>query len=148
MCYLHYLQVHRVVIGVPSYTNLYLGKWDLVFFLLSEKASTFMSHIVPWVCYIENIFLVWEGSTNLLHSLAFLKANEYNLKCIMSYSSQKCTFLDVEVEFLPKGTLSCNLYHKPTAGNTILEDRYFFIQAFNKIDSVKPIPKVKKEESG
>lgn len=46
--------------------------------------------------------------------------NELNLKLTITCDQSKVTFLDIQIEVSPNGNLISDLYHTPSAANTIL----------------------------
>ncbi|XP_073460898.1 uncharacterized protein [Aquarana catesbeiana] len=124
----HYLQVQGVAMGTccaPSYANLYLGEWEHSL-LVQESLSVYMRHVITWRRYIDDIFMIWDGPTELLHEfLNCINKNDFNLKFTMTHSPKEITFLDVLVQRSPDGNLSSELYRKPTAGNSLLHASSF-----------------------
>lgn len=118
----------------PSYANLYLEEWEKMF-LADESLSMYTDHILGWYRYIDNVFIIWDGSLDLHQQcLDRVNKNEFYLGFTMSYDKECITFLDVEVYRGEGGTLCSKLYRKPTAGNTILHASIFYPKAL--IDSI------------
>lgn len=119
----HFLQVQGVAMGTccsPSYTNLYLGEWERCF-LADEGLSSLTNHITTWFRYIDDIFLIWEGSLQALNDcMLAINKNNFNLSFTMSHSQSMIIFLEVNIIKNEDGSLSSGLYQKSTAGNTIL----------------------------
>lgn len=85
-----------------------------------------MSHVLAWYRYIDDVFLIWDGPDDLLHKfIDFININEFNLSFTMSHSTTEITFLDVLVKKQPDGSLSSQLFRKPTAGNSLLHATSF-----------------------
>ena len=119
----HFLQVQGVAMGTscaPSYANLYLGEWEKLF-LTSNPVEPFIHLVSGWFRYIDDVLMIWEGSTEELESfMSIMNCNELNLRFTMSSSDSQIPFLDVTLLKNPDGYISTGLYRKPTAGNTIL----------------------------
>ncbi|XP_073480204.1 uncharacterized protein [Aquarana catesbeiana] len=124
----HYLQVQGVAMGTccaPSYANLYLGEWEAMF-LGDEGLSMYTDHILCWYRYIDDLFIVWDGSIDLLREcLLRMNRNDFNLNFTMSFDKQCITFLDVEVCRGEEGSVISKLYRKSTASNAILHASSF-----------------------
>lgn len=104
----------------PTYANLYLGGWEHDLFA-DERDPNLLSNIQSWWRYIDNVFMLWAGSTQSLHRfMSMLSENQYNLRFMMEYSESSIAFLDVTISLHSDGSISTSLYRKLTAGNTIL----------------------------
>ncbi|XP_073448827.1 uncharacterized protein [Aquarana catesbeiana] len=118
-----YLQVQGVAMGTscaPSYANLYLGGWERTLFS-SEGASMYLRHILLWRRCIDDVLLIWTGSTNLLSDfMEFLSQNNFNLKFTIQSDAISIPFLDLRLVLKEDGSVFSTLYRKETAGNTIL----------------------------
>lgn len=85
---------------------------------------------MTWYRYIDDIFVVWEGSLELLQELMDrLNDNTYSLSFTYSYHQKEIFFLYIMVKVDENRNLTSGLYRKPTADNTLL--RY---------NSVHPMP--------
>lgn len=119
----HFLQIQSVAMGTccaPSYANLYLGELEN-YFLSDDRSSVFTEKLLVWYRYIDNIFLIWNWSVDTLNQcIASMGRTDFNLKFTIACDHHKITFLDVTILKNPAGHLSSVLYHKETAGNTIL----------------------------
>lgn len=74
-----------------------------------------------WYCYIDSIFIVWEGPADSLNEcIMAMNKNTFNLKFMMSSSSAKITFLDVTIRKEEDNRLTSTLYRKAAAVNMIL----------------------------
>lgn len=75
----HYLQIQGVAMGMscaPSYANLYLGEWEKMLFS-DDSLSMYTNHITSWFCYIDDIFIIWDGPIeSLQHFLERMNKNE------------------------------------------------------------------------
>lgn len=72
-----------------------------------------------WHRYIDNIFIVWDASRQLLDDFKQLGIKTFNLAFTMSCSSEHIFFLDIWIKKDEGGALSSGLFRKPTSGNTL-----------------------------
>ena len=108
----HYLQIHGTAMGTkmaPSYANLFLG-----FFKANAlKYAPFQPH--TWLRYIDDIFMIWtEGLDNLKIFIGYLNNIHPTIKFTSSHSSTNIPSLDVSVSLTNDGSISTDLYTKPT----------------------------------
>lgn len=90
-------------------------------FLPNDTYTEFLSDILCWFRYIDDLFMLWAGSTEALYNfMLMLDTNSYNLKFTMQFNKSSIAFLDVTFSIDSNGTINTSLYRKPTAGNTIL----------------------------
>ena len=93
----HYLQIHGTAMGTkmaPSY-------------------APFQPH--TWLRYIDDIFMIWtEGLDNLKIFIDYLNNIHSTIKFTSSHSSTNIPFLDVSVSLTNDGSISTDLYTKPT----------------------------------
>ena len=108
----HYLQIHGTAMGTkmaPSYANLFLGYFEANAF----ENAPFQPH--TWLRYIDDIFMIWtEGLDNLKIFIDYLNNIHSTIKFTSSHSSTNIPFLDVSVSLTNDGTISTDLYTKPT----------------------------------
>lgn len=60
-----YLQVQWVAMGTscaPLYANLYLEGWERTLFS-DDSASIYPRHILLWRRYIDDVLVIWTGTT-------------------------------------------------------------------------------------
>ena len=68
-----------------------------------------------WLRYIDNIFMIWtEGLDNLNIFIDYLNNIHSPIKFTSSHSSTNISFLDVSVSLTNDGSMSKDLYTKPT----------------------------------
>lgn len=63
-----YLQDQGVAMGtscVASYANIYLGGWERMVFA-QERFTIFVSHVLCWHRFIDDLFIIWTGPVDLL----------------------------------------------------------------------------------
>lgn len=91
------------------------------FKLLLKITTAAKQTILLWHRYIDDVFLVWYGTPQLLDEfIAIMGQNSFNLSFTFNCATDKITFLDVTIFKDDQGNLSSGLFRKPTAGNTIL----------------------------
>ena len=108
----HYLQIHGTAMGTkmaPSYANLFLGYFEAN----ALENAPFQPH--TWLRYIDDIFMIWtEGLDNLNIFIDYLNNIHSTIKFTSSHSSTNIPFLDVSVSLTNDGSISTDLYTKPT----------------------------------
>ena len=108
----HYLQIHGTAMGTkmaPSHANLFLGFFEAN----ALKNAPFQPH--TWLRYIDDIFMIWtEGLDNLKIFIDYLNNIHSTIKFTSSHSSTNIPFLDVSVSLTNDGSISTDLYTKPT----------------------------------
>ena len=68
-----------------------------------------------WLRYIDDIFMIWtEGLDNLKTFIDYLNNIHSTIKFTSSHSSINIPFLDVSVSLTNDGSISTDLYTKPT----------------------------------
>lgn len=118
----NYLQIKGVAMGssmAPNVANLYVGSFEhnTVF---NSTLNRFLPSIKAWFRYIDDVFLIWEGSADSLiefHSL--LNSWDSNLKFTFEYSPTQIHFLDLLI-YKADDVLATTLYTKDTDRNTLL----------------------------
>ena len=108
----HYLQIHGTAMGTkmaPSYANLFLG------FFEANVLKNAPFQPLTWLRYIDDIFMIWtEGLDNLKIFIDYLNNIHSTIKFTSSHSSTNIPFLDVSVSLTKDGSISTDLYTKPT----------------------------------
>uniref|UniRef100_A0A8C5Q9K2 Reverse transcriptase domain-containing protein n=1 Tax=Leptobrachium leishanense TaxID=445787 RepID=A0A8C5Q9K2_9ANUR len=64
----YYLQTRGTAMGTscaPSYANLYLALWEETV-VFTDQTKKFTDNVSKWFRYIDDIFLLWHGTDNLL----------------------------------------------------------------------------------
>ena len=93
----------------PSYANLFLGYFEAN----ALENAPFPPH--TWLRYIDDIFMIWtEGLDNLKMFIDYPNNVHSTIKFTSSHSSTNIPFLDVSVSLTDDGTISTDLYTKPT----------------------------------
>ena len=116
----YYLQLQGAPMGSvfsPDYAGIALG-------YLEHNSiwhnNPFIHNMLLFKRYIDDIFLVWQGSEEELHNfVTYLNNLTPTIKFNMECSRSEIPFLDTRV-LLQKGKLSTTLYTKPTDKNSLL----------------------------
>ena len=110
-----------------NFANLFMSKFEKE--LLSEYKKKFGTGPFMWLRYIDDIFIIWEGSQSTLeHFLAFCndysreKSMKSNITFKYSFSQKSVNLLDVTVTLQEDGSLKTDLYCKPTNAHNYLHN--------------------------
>lgn len=96
------------------------GGWEWNIFS-NEVLTSHTGHVLLWLRYIDDIFVIWTGSQQTLDTFVdLLNNNIYNLKFTVESNPSKIYFLDLLIFKDQDNCLAATLYRKETAGNTIL----------------------------
>ncbi|CAJ0966647.1 unnamed protein product [Ranitomeya imitator] len=114
-----YLQLRGTAMGAnmaPTYANVVMS--------VLEEDFVYVSHhfglVAAWWRYIDDIFLIWTGTEDLLHDFhQYLNTVDDTIKFTLVYSKTDIQFLDVNVR-IEGNKLSTQLYVKPTDKNDLL----------------------------
>ena len=80
----------------------------------------YMDHIQLWTRFIDDLFVIWEGSKDLaIEFTESLESEDLNLKFTSITSAERVEFLDVRVEIIDN-VITTKLFRKESAGNSIL----------------------------
>ena len=91
------------------YANLFLGYFEAN----ALENSPFQPH--TWLRYMDDIFMIWtEGLDKLKIFIDYLNNIHPSIKFTSSHSSTNIPFLDVSVSLTNDGSISTDLYTKPT----------------------------------
>lgn len=67
-----------------------IGRYHSLLFKMSSHISDYSNHIITWLHYIDDIFMIWEGPVKLHNDFfKFIKNNTYNLSFTMFYDRKK-----------------------------------------------------------
>ena len=124
-----FLQVIGTAIGIrpaTSYANIFMAKMDKIAENLAAQFSEGIHPIRIWKRFLDDIFIIWTGSIEKLHSfLKELNTIHPSIKFTMSHTkpedNQECDcppqpsipFLDTSISILDD-QISVDLYRKPT----------------------------------
>ena len=107
-----FIQTSGTAIGTklaPSYANLFLSIFERN--LLNQCA------VKPsiWLRFIDDVFMIWtEGEDKLKEFLSYINTVHPAIQFTHEYSSQSVNFLDVSVTLEHDGSVTTDLYTKPT----------------------------------
>jgi len=114
----HYLQVGGTAMGTkvaPSFAILFMADFE------DKNVYTYHTQPKVWFRYIDDIFLIWEHSSEELHNFVeHLNTCHPTIKFTSETSTEKVNFLDTTVHLTPEGTLYTTLYSKPTDSHNYL----------------------------
>ncbi|CAJ0936692.1 unnamed protein product [Ranitomeya imitator] len=114
-----YLQLRGTAMGAnmaPAYANIVMS--------VLEEDFVYVSHhfglVAAWWRYIDDVFLIWTGTEELLHDFnKYLNTIDETIKFTLVYSKTDIQFLDVNVR-CEANKLTTQLYTKPTDRNDLL----------------------------
>ena len=113
-----YLQVGGTAMGTklaPSFANLFMGYFENKF-VYSYRLQPFI-----WKRFIDDIFFVWTyGQTELDNFVDYLNTCHSTIKFTLETSLLKINFLDITITHDSDGSVSTNLYCKPTDSHNYL----------------------------
>ena len=108
----HFLQLVGTAMGTkatPPYANLFMGRHE------ETIRETFIWAIPFWKRFIDDIFLIFLGTTEQLQSMKdFMNNLHPTIKFTFEHSTQEISFLDMRILIGTDRKLSTTLYRKPT----------------------------------
>ena len=108
----HFLQLVGTAMGTkaaPPYVNLFMGRQE------ETIRETFIWAIPSWKRFIDDIFLIFLGTTNQLRTLQdFMNDLHPTIKYTFQHSTQEISFLDMKIQIGEKRKLSTTLFREPT----------------------------------
>ena len=114
----HYLQIAGTAMGTrvaPTYANIFMAYFEEIHVYTYPKRPMF------WVRFIDDIFMIWEhGQSELDIFLKYLNRVHATIKFTSESSTQEVSFLDTQVKLQGDGTITTDLYTKPTDSNNYL----------------------------
>ncbi|CAJ0918423.1 unnamed protein product [Ranitomeya imitator] len=117
-----YLQLQGTAMGAafaPSYANLFMGSWERAIFL--TDVIPLIEKVCTWVRFIDDIFVIWQGSeTDLTSFIQLLNDNSLNIKLTCKYSQTNIDFLDTKIFKGEDGLLHTEVFRKETSVNSVL----------------------------
>ncbi|CAJ0966787.1 unnamed protein product, partial [Ranitomeya imitator] len=132
-----YLQKRGTAMGshaAPPYANAYMVHFEESIIYMN---SLFKENIITWKRYIDDVFCVWRGSEETLHSfLSLLNTSWPGITFTINYDLWSMNFLDTLVVKDPDGLLSTDLYSKSTDCNSLLH-----FQSLHPPSTKRSIPK-------
>ncbi|XP_073412618.1 uncharacterized protein [Dendrobates tinctorius] len=116
-----YLQCRGTAMGAnvaPAYANAYMNDFECSYVY---NNTLFKTYSQCWLRYIDNIFCLWLGTLeDLLSFTEHLNSIRPELQFTLNCNSSQISFLDTLVIKSCTGTLSTDLYVKPTDSNNLL----------------------------
>ena len=95
--------------AAPPYTNLFMGRHE------ETIREAFIWAIPFWKRFIDDIFLIFIGTTKQLQSMKdFMNNLHPTIKFTFEHSTQEISFLDTKIHIGADRKLSTTLYRKPT----------------------------------
>ncbi|CAJ0937840.1 unnamed protein product [Ranitomeya imitator] len=116
-----YLCVRGTAMGsnvAPPCTNAYMAHFEES---IIYKHPLFISHVLYWTCYIDDIFSLWGGTLKSLETFfTFLNGAWPGIRFTITHDIGSISFLDTTVLKDGEGRLTTDLHVKPTDRNSIL----------------------------
>lgn len=110
----HYIQIKGTAMGTrvaPNFANVYMGRLEERFVYQTE----WMDHIILWVRFIDDIFLIWKSDKDsLINFINYLNSVAPSIKFTHEISAHSVNFLDTTVLKDNQGNISTDVYQKPT----------------------------------
>lgn len=101
----------------PQLCKLSNGLWESEYV---TDQNPFASQIVYYGHYIDDIIIIWDGSTDGVEQfLSYCNTNSFWISFNHATDQEKLTFLDLEL-YHEGSTIHASNYIKPTAGNSFL----------------------------
>ncbi|XP_040206678.1 uncharacterized protein LOC120937480 [Rana temporaria] len=101
----------------PSYACLHLGWWERQ---EVYHHPAFEKHVALWVRFIDDVLVVWRGTTAEFEKfMSELNNNTRNIFITFKVDREQIEFLDLMIRKEGR-TIVTNTFRKPTAGNTLL----------------------------
>ena len=105
-----FLQLVGTAMGTkvaPPYANLFIGRHE------EAIREAFIWAIPFWKRFIDDIFLIFLGTTKQLHSMKDLMDNLYPMiKFTFEHSTQEIFFLDLKIYTGADRKLTCNIFNQ------------------------------------
>ncbi|CAJ0964248.1 unnamed protein product [Ranitomeya imitator] len=102
----------------PAYANAFMNAFEENFVYTDSR---FEQHINCYHRYIDDIFFIWTGPTDLLQTFHQSLNSAYpELQFTMHHDHRQIFFLDTPVYKDDLGHLSTDIYSKPTDRNSLL----------------------------
>ncbi|CAJ0952657.1 unnamed protein product [Ranitomeya imitator] len=100
------------------YANLFLGYWEREIFGEGVQAA---SHAQCWYRYIDDIFVVWQGTEPGFRDLIReLNSNPYNIKLTYTIDAKEIDSLDIKILVDSVGNIQSDVFRKATSVNSLL----------------------------
>ncbi|XP_041417084.1 uncharacterized protein LOC108715416 [Xenopus laevis] len=132
----YFLQAQGTSMGAnmaPAYANIFMHRIEHEHILHNPK---FKEHIALWKRYVDDMFLIWTGSPEILTEFfTYLNTIHDTIKFTTCIGPNSVNYLDVQVTS-SDGSLTTDLYKKPTDRNNMLRK-----DSFHPIGTIKGLPK-------
>ena len=93
-----------------------MGKFE------EDKLSQYHRPPLIWLRFLDDIFLIWEYSEEeMLDFIKYLNSAHLSIKFTYQYSTEKATFLDVDISKNSDGTLNISVHVKKTNNHRYIE---------------------------
>ncbi|CAJ0947156.1 unnamed protein product [Ranitomeya imitator] len=116
-----YIQKCATAMGsnvAPAYANAFMNHFETIHVFTN---SLFLQHVACYHRYIDDIFLIWTGTTDTLLSFhSYLNSILPELQFTIHHDTHSVPFLDTMVLKDSNGNLSTDIYCKPTDCNSLL----------------------------
>ncbi|CAJ0966383.1 unnamed protein product [Ranitomeya imitator] len=116
-----YVQICGTAMGsnvAPAYANLYMDRFERDFVYPN---TLFQQYALLWYRYIDDIFCIWQSDhTSLTTFYNTINEIRPELKLSISHHMEAITFLDTKVCKDVHGSLTTDIYTKPTDRNNLL----------------------------
>lgn len=101
----------------PSLANIFMSKFELAYAIGGPHAH----HINKWMRYVDDIFLLWQGTESELDAfIEFLNSRHQLIRFTVTKSQTTVQYLDVEIT-KENNALDTKLFTKKTDRNNMLE---------------------------
>lgn len=124
-----------------NFANLFMSKFEQE--ILDEYHSKTGYKPEIWLRFVDDIFFIWKGDEqSLKHFLQFCNnySEAHNMKSFIKftyvYSTKSVNFLDTTISINQDGSLTTELYSKPTAAY-----QYLHQSSYHEPHLIKAIPK-------
>ena len=115
----NYLQTMGCAMGTkmaPSYASLFMGYFE------KNILSQYHQYPLVWLRFLDDIFLIWQYSEKeLLDFIEYLNNAHPWIKFTCHYSTEKATFLDVDISKNNDGILATSIHVKKTNNHQYIE---------------------------
>ncbi|CAJ0937921.1 unnamed protein product [Ranitomeya imitator] len=102
----------------PAYANAFMNHFETIHVFTD---SLFLQNVACYHRYIDDIFLIWTGTTDTLLSFhSYLNSILPELQFTIHHNTHSVPFLDTMVLKDSNGNLSTDIYCKPTDCNSLL----------------------------
>jgi len=110
----HFIQIKGTAMRTrvaPNFANVYMGRFEENFVYKTEWSN----HVIIWVRFIDDIFLIWKGDRDSLTEFTdHLNNAAPSIKFTHEISTNSVTFLDTTVLTDRQGNINTDVYQKPT----------------------------------